>query len=72
MYLVSSLSKVKSGELQPSNGDQFTAEDFRGYDFSKEEVAVTYVDGKAVPVPELITDKRDMPLARNFRMVFMW
>ena len=52
VYLVSSLSKVKSGELQPSNGDQFTAEDFRGYDFSKEEVAVTYVDGKAVPVPE--------------------
>ena len=36
VYLVSSLSKVKSGELQPSNGDQFTAEDFRGYDFSKE------------------------------------
>ena len=30
VYLVSSLSKVKSGELQPSNGDQFTAEDFRG------------------------------------------
>ena len=58
VYLVSSLSKVESGELQPSNGDQFTAEDFRGYDFSKEEVAVTYVDGKAVPVPELLTDKK--------------
>ena len=72
VYLVSSLSKVKSGELQPSNGDQFTAEDFRGYDFSKEEVAVTYVDGKAVPVPELITDKKGYALARNFRMVFMW
>ena len=58
VYLISSLSKVESGELQPSNGDQFTAEDFRGYDFSKEEVAVTYVDGKAVPVQELITDKK--------------
>ena len=63
VYLVSSLSKVKSGELQPSNGDQFTAEDFRGYDFSKEEVAVTYVDGKAVPVPELITDKKGYALS---------
>ena len=63
VYLVSNLSKVKSGELQPSNGDQFTAEDFRGYDFSKEEVAVTYVDGKAVPVPELITDKKGYALS---------
>ena len=43
--------------------DQFTAEDFRGYDFSKEEVAVTYVDGKAVPVPELITDKKGYALS---------
>ena len=58
VYLVSSLSKVKSGELKPSNGEAFTAEDFRGYDFSNEQVAVTYTDGKAVPVPELITDKK--------------
>ena len=35
VYLVSNLSKVKSGELQPSNGEQFTAEDFRGYDSVK-------------------------------------
>ena len=63
VYLVSSLSKVESGELQPSNGDQFTAEDFRDYDFSKEEVAMTYVDGKAVPVPELITDKKGYALS---------
>lgn len=58
VYLVSSLSKVKSGELKPSNGEAFTAEDFRGYDFSNEQVAVTYTDGNAVPVPELITDKK--------------
>lgn len=58
VYLVSSLSKVKSGELKPSNGEAFTAEDFSGYDFSNEQVAVTYTDGKAVPVPELITDKK--------------
>ncbi|WP_287713800.1 SpaA isopeptide-forming pilin-related protein [Blautia sp.] len=58
VYLVSSLSKVQSGELKPSNGEQFTAKDFRGYDFSNEQVAVTYADGKAVPVPELITDSK--------------
>lgn len=58
VYLASSLSKVKSGELKPSNGATFTAEDFRGYDFSSESVAVTYEGGKAVPVPELITDSK--------------
>lgn len=58
VYLVSSLSKVKSGELRPSNGTAFTAEDFRGYDFSGESVAVTYEGGKAVPVPELVTDSK--------------
>lgn len=58
VYLVSSLFKVKNGELTPSNGSSFTAEDFTGYDFSKETVAVTYTDGKAVAVPELITDSK--------------
>lgn len=58
VYLASSLSKVKSGELKPSNGATFTAEDFRGYDFSGESVAVTYEGGKAVPVPELVTDSK--------------
>ncbi|SHK54166.1 SpaA isopeptide-forming pilin-related protein [Hespellia stercorisuis] len=58
VYLVSSLSKVKSGELKPSNGSTFTAKDFTAYDFSKEQVAVTYENGKAVAVPELITDAK--------------
>lgn len=58
VYLVSSLSKVKSGELKPSNGTAFAAEDFRGYDFSQESVAVTYKDGQAIPVPELVTDNK--------------
>ena len=30
----------------------------RNYDFSKEQVAVTYEKGTAVPVPELITDTK--------------
>ena len=58
VYLVSSLSKVKSGELKPGNGTSYTAEDFIGYDFSKEQTAVTYKDGQAVPVPELVTDAK--------------
>ena len=45
----------------------------RGYDFSKEEVAVTYVDGKVVPVPELITDKKGIcPQSGTCVWSFMW
>ena len=42
VYLVSNLSRVKSGELKPADGNAFTAADFRDYDFSGENVAVTY------------------------------
>lgn len=58
VYLVSSLSRVKSGKLKPADGNTFTAADFRDYDFSSENVAVTYENGKTVPVPELVTDSR--------------
>lgn len=58
VYLVSNLTKVKNGELKPANGNTYTAKDFISYDFAKEQVAVTYQDGKAVPVPELITDSK--------------
>lgn len=57
VYLISDLSKVKDGTLQPSNGSAFTAEDFTAYDFSKEKPAVTYENGEAVEVPVLITDE---------------
>lgn len=58
VYLVSSLSKVKNGELKPGNGTSYTAGDFIGYDFGGEQAAVTYADGQPVPVPELITDSK--------------
>ena len=58
VYLVSSLSQVKSGALQPGNGSAYTAADFIGYDFGSEPVAVTYAEGQAIPVPELITDAK--------------
>lgn len=57
VYLIRTLSKVKDGSLKPANGSAYTAEDFQNYDFSKEQVAVTYEHGQAVPVPELFTDK---------------
>lgn len=72
IYLVSNLSKVKDGTLKPGNGSEFTPEDFIGYDFTDEEVAVTYEDGKEIEVPVLVTDKKDMPRAWNFHMDSMW
>ena len=58
VYLISSLSQVKNGKLKPANGESYTASDFKNYDFSNEQVAVTYENGTAVPVPELITDTK--------------
>ena len=34
--------RLESGELKPADGNAFTAADFRDYDFSGENVAVTY------------------------------
>ena len=58
VYLISDLTQVKNGKLKPSNGESYTASDFKNYDFIKEQVAVTYENGTAVPVPELITDTK--------------
>ena len=58
VYLISDLTQVKNGKLKPANGESYTASDFKNYDFSKEQVAVTYENGTAVPVPELITDTK--------------
>lgn len=58
VYLISSLSKVKDGSLKPSNGSDYTAEDFIAYDFTREKPAVTYENGKPVEVPALVTDTK--------------
>ena len=50
VYLISDLTQVKNGKLKPANGESYTANDFKNYDFSKEQVAVTYENGTAVPV----------------------
>lgn len=56
VFLISSLSGVKGGTLKPENGSTFTANDFIGYDYSKDETASYYVNGEKVNVPELFTD----------------
>lgn len=58
VYLISDLSKVKDGSLNPSNGSAYTAEDFIAYDFTREKPAVTYENGKPVEVPVLVTDEK--------------
>ena len=42
IYLIKDLSGVKNGNLKPSNGVQYTASDFIGYDFSNEQTALDY------------------------------
>ncbi|MCI8832953.1 MAG: hypothetical protein HFJ19_01945 [Clostridia bacterium] len=42
IYLIKDLEGVKNGTLKPSNGVQYTASDFIGYDFSNEQTALDY------------------------------
>lgn len=55
-FLISDLSKVKSGELTPANGTSWTAEDFADYDFSQEETALYFNGDKEERLPELFTE----------------
>ena len=56
VFLISGLAGVKNGSLKPANGSTYSAEDFIGYDYSKDETASYYEDGRKVNVPELFTD----------------
>lgn len=57
IYLISNLLGVRDGSLKPGNGSAFLSEDFVDYDFSREETASYYEDGKKINVPELFTDR---------------
>lgn len=57
VYLISSLSGVKDGTLKPSDGENFVPEDFIGYDFSGEETASYYENGKKIVTKEMFSDK---------------
>ena len=58
VYLIRELSKVKDGSLKPSNGTEYTPQDFIGYDFSKEETASYYENGEKIQTEEMFTDKK--------------
>lgn len=58
VFLISELKGVKDGTLSPANGKSFTATDFIGYDYSKEQTAVYYENGTKIHVPELFTDNK--------------
>lgn len=58
IYLLKDISGVKDGTMKPSNGADFVAKDFAGYDFSKEKPAVLYQNGKKIEIPEMFTDKK--------------
>ena len=58
VFLIRNLKGVKDGSLKPSEGNAFKAEDFIGYDYSEDETAHYYENGKKVSVEELFTDKK--------------
>lgn len=58
IFRISQLSGVKDGTLKPSNGSSFTPEDFIGYDYSKDQTASYYENGKEIFVDELFTDEK--------------
>ena len=58
VFLIQDLKGVKDGGLKPSEGNAFKAEDFIGYDYSEDETAHYYENGKKVSVEELFTDKK--------------
>jgi len=58
IYLISSLSGIQDGTHKPADGKAFTAADFIGYDYSREETAWYYENGKKINVPELLTDAK--------------
>lgn len=57
VFLISDLKGVQDGSITPGEGSSFTAEDFIGYDYSEDETAAYYENGKKQHVPELFSDK---------------
>lgn len=59
IFLISDLAKVKDGTLKPSNGESYTAEDFKDYDFTEEKTATDFTEDKeGKEIPELFTDEK--------------
>lgn len=58
VFLISNLKGVKDGSVKPSDGSVFTADDFITYDYSQDETASYYENGRKINVPELFTDEK--------------
>lgn len=58
IFRISQLSGVKDGTLTPSNGSSFTLENFIRYDYSEDQTASYYENGKEIFVDELFTDEK--------------
>ncbi len=57
IYLISSLSKVKSGQIVPDVNGTYNLDDFKDYDFSQEQTALDYSRTSAGEyVPEIFSD----------------
>ena len=63
VYLISALKGVQDGTIQPSNGTEYAAEDFIGYDFSKDECASYYENGEKIVVEEMFSDQNGYVLS---------
>ena len=64
IYLISDLSKVKSGEIKPNSNGSYNVEDFYGYDFTNEETALDFSNStEGEKIPEIFTGEDGMLLS---------
>lgn len=58
IYLISSLSKVKSGQIVPNVNGTYNLDDFKDYDFSMEQTAIDYTNRtEGENIAEIFTDE---------------
>ena len=57
IYLISELSKVKNGTIQPDANGNYKAEEFRNIDFTKEQTALSFTNNaNGERIPELFSN----------------
>ncbi len=60
VFLISELSGVKDGSLKPGNGSYYTPEDFITYDYSKDETASYWENGKRLRYQSCLQIRKDI------------
>lgn len=64
IYLISDLSRVKSGEIKPNANGSYNLEDFYGYDFTNEQTALDFSNStEGEPIAEIFTGEDGMILS---------